>query len=236
MQPCPSVKATPLAWSCNPRWRSFSIGSRTRSALQQCSRWLLPIYSTATTTSLPTLQYQLQFISVSCVWCVRMLDFPLISSIASLHFGQIAQRYPLQQGHVLALLVSCFELQPDLEPLAILELRRHWLETMVFLMSCGCVQPVLTQVGQWAPTVDPHLTRSFIHSVLDIADPPYSAAFLTYFLPLFPRAITVEAMRAASDTRETVQAFISTIMVFLFFFLNFYIHSPAYSTLCNNKL
>ena len=121
---------------------------------------------------------------------------------------QIAQRYPLQQGNVLTVLIGCFEQQLELEPLAVLELRKHFLETMVFLMGCGCVQPVLMQVGRWALTVDPHLIRSFVHAVLDIADPPYSVPFLTLFIPLLPRAVTVEAMRAASDTREAVHAFV----------------------------
>ena len=107
--------------------------------------------------------------------------------------------------------VDCFELQPELEPLAVLELRRHFLESMVFLMTCGCVQPVLTQVERWAPTVDPHLTRSFVHSVLDVAGPPYSTAFLGLFIPLLPRVVTAEAMRANTDTADAVLAFLGII-------------------------
>ena len=109
-------------------------------------------------------------------------------------------------------MVDCFELQPELEPLAVLELRRHFLETMVFLMACGCVQPVLTQVKRWAPTVDPHLTRSFVHAVLDIAEPPYSPAFLELFIPLLSHVVTVESMRDISDTAETVLSFLSASM------------------------
>ncbi|EGC30354.1 TH1 family protein [Dictyostelium purpureum] len=91
----------------------------------------------------------------------------------------IVIRHPLHRSVVLNILASHFEVEAqDLESLAILEMRKNVIDNIVYLFSCGYVIPVLDTIEQWAPKIDPSLTRYFINQVLDIIEPPYSTTFM----------------------------------------------------------
>ncbi|XP_049850017.1 negative elongation factor D-like [Schistocerca gregaria] len=100
---------------------------------------------------------------------------------------EIVATHPLQRFEALQVLISGFETDPSLGPLDALNLKKLMVETLVYLVECGYVMPVISQIEKWAPTIDPSLTRHFLTCLLDIISPPFSRAFLIPIIYLIAR-------------------------------------------------
>jgi hypothetical protein len=46
-----------------------------------------------------------------------------------------------------------------------LDLRKNILDTMIYLMECGCVLPVLKRIQHWTSKIDQSLLRHFVIKV-----------------------------------------------------------------------
>jgi hypothetical protein len=65
-----------------------------------------------------------------------------------------------------------------------LDLRKNILDTMIYVMECGCVIPVLNRIKRWTSKIDQSLLRHFVIKVLEMISPPFSNEFVHKFLDI----------------------------------------------------
>lgn len=133
--------------------------------------------------------------------------FNLTTEHTPLHLAlidEIAECHPLLHQRILQLLVRLFEKPlPELEILVQLELKKTLLDRMVHLLSKGCVVPVMTYIKKcWEhQDTDVSLIRHFVTEVLDMISPPYTAEFVSLFLPFIENKDITGSLR-----NEEIQA------------------------------
>jgi negative elongation factor C/D len=120
---------------------------------------------------------------------------------------EICARHPLQRPTVLDILVKSFEMEPELDALAALDLKRNLLDNIIFIMSCGYVLPVMDTIEHWTPKIDQSLIRYFVVKVLEMVEPPFSYAFVQSLLRIVGSSGTTEALKSG-DSRDIVAQFI----------------------------
>jgi negative elongation factor C/D len=125
----------------------------------------------------------------------------LIQEIASLH--------PFQQSRVLDILVQCFELDSDLDPLSALDLRKTLLDVMLYLMEVGHVMPVINRIRKWSSKIDQSLLRHVIGRLLDSFAPPFSDEFVAEFQPIV-KLVNTDAFKNNAEHMSTINIILGT--------------------------
>lgn len=126
------------------------------------------------------------------------------SPIHLILLDEIVHNQRLLHDKILNLLIKLFQTSfTDLDNLVQIQLKRTIIDRMIHLISNGHVMPVIAFMNRcWKEQdTDASLIRHFITEVIDMVRPPYSAEFLTLFLPL------VEEFR--SDEEKSYQEFIN---------------------------
>jgi negative elongation factor C/D len=129
-----------------------------------------------------------------------LIHLGLLQEISSLH---VFQRIP-----VLDVLVASFEVEIDLDPLATLDLRKNILDTMIYVMECGCVIPVLNRIKRWTSKIDQSLLRHFVIKVLEMISPPFSNEFVHKFLDII-NSLSPESLKL-QETATLLASFCGT--------------------------
>ena len=86
-------------------------------------------------------------------------------------------------------------------------LRRRLLECLLWLLTRGCVFPVLAKLHEWLKTADYSLVRHLFTQLLTLCSPPYSEAFGRKLLAMVKEARTLEAHRS-DEQRRGLKAFV----------------------------
>lgn len=77
----------------------------------------------------------------------------------------IVQLHSFQRPKVLDLLSKILERSTGLNPISDLEVKKTFIDTLIFLIHCGHVLPSLEMIHKWASTTDQSLVRYFILQV-----------------------------------------------------------------------
>jgi negative elongation factor C/D len=124
---------------------------------------------------------------------------------------EIAACHKLQHPFILDLLKRLIEgSYPMLEVHVQMELKRHLVEHLVQLLSCGYVLEVVNYMHRCMKTenLDHSLIRHFISEVLNIIQPPYSAEFGSVFLPLVQNQ-DISGPLVNADATDIVSQFVA---------------------------
>ena len=105
---------------------------------------------------------------------------------------EIAVLHPLLREDVFAVFVVQLDQDhPGVNTLLIGELRKTILDRLLFLVQLGFVAPVLAYLRRKTGELDHSLITYFVHSLLDMIEPPYSGEFVGQLLPVIsPPALT----------------------------------------------
>jgi TH1 protein len=103
------------------------------------------------------------------------------------------------RDRVCRLLAAAFDIRPDLDALAVVQLKKNLLDVLIFLMKLGYVTPVLELVERWNATLsaDQSLIRYALFRMLSMARAPYSPLFCGVILRIVARAHTLQGIRIA---------------------------------------
>ena len=126
--------------------------------------------------------------------------------------GSIAEAHPGLQGEVCDLVHAILIHEPgkeaeDVSAETAVTLRRRLLECLLWLLTRGCVFPVLAKLHEWLKTADYSLVRHLFTQLLTLCSPPYSEAFGRKLLAMVKEARTLEAHRG-DEQRRGLKAFV----------------------------
>ncbi|RHZ31863.1 hypothetical protein DYB26_011613 [Aphanomyces astaci] len=130
--------------------------------------------------------------------------FPVVMSLLrqaiALHVGQ----WPT----VFQVLVTSVRLQPESNPVKVLETKKETLRCMVHLMTCGYIFPVLHFIATQTDDLDQALLRHFIQLVLMRIAPPYSLRFTTVLSDILLHPKVSQALRTCPvETKAKLKEF-----------------------------
>ena len=145
------------------------------------------------------------------VWARRVLTTPQFSGARfNLVFlppvlrllVRIAHTHPGLQGEVCAVVHAVLVHEPpsdseDVSSLTLVSMRRSLVDVLLWLLTEGCVFPVLGVLQEWLAHADLSLVRHLIASLLALCAPPYSPAFGRQILRMLKAPLTLEAHRGA---------------------------------------
>ena len=118
------------------------------------------------------------------------------SNIVPAHLAlmeQIATHHELLHPSVFSLLKDMFDVQYNVDPLLVLDLRRMLLDRLLYLLSLGYALPVMQFVLERVRSNDLTLTIHFVSQALAICSAPFSAQWVESFVKL----LTVEEVTAS---------------------------------------
>lgn len=91
---------------------------------------------------------------------------------------EIAATHPVLQPHCTKILFDAFIVETTMDPNIASVARKKFMEYAVFLMEYGYVIPVLKKVEGLVGRVDQSLIRHFLLNTLEMAESPFSLAFI----------------------------------------------------------
>ena len=98
---------------------------------------------------------------------------------------EIAFRHESLSSIVLAIVKKCFYAKNDLDPLQSIEIKRVFLDVIIYLMQLGYVIPTLQTVHDLIlERMDMSLIRHIINSIIDMIEPPFSLDFISKFVEI----------------------------------------------------
>ncbi|CAK4102669.1 unnamed protein product [Aphanomyces euteiches] len=109
---------------------------------------------------------------------------------------------------VFQVLVIALRLNPDANPVKVLEMKKETLRCMVHLMTCGYVFPVLHFMSTNTDEFDQALLRNFVQLVFARIAPPYSNRFTLAWCTLLLHPKVVQALRTCpAETKAKLKEF-----------------------------
>ncbi|KAF0695968.1 Aste57867_13240 [Aphanomyces stellatus] len=118
------------------------------------------------------------------------------------------QAHVAQWPTVFQVLVTSLRLQPDSNPVKVLDMKKETLRCMVHLMTCGYVFPVLHFISTHTDELDQALLRNFIQFVLVRVSPPYSTRFAIELCRVLLHTKVLQALRTCPpDTKTKLKEF-----------------------------
>jgi len=152
------------------------------------------------------------------VWARRVLTTPQFSGARfNLSFlppvlrllASIARAHSSLHGEVCATVHAVLMHEPpsdaeDVSSLTIVGLRRMLLDLLLWLLTEGCVFPVVAVLRAWLQDADLSLVRHLIHATLTLCAPPYSVAFGKQLLAMIKAPRTLEAHRTTEAKQPLV--------------------------------
>ncbi|ETW00247.1 hypothetical protein, variant 1 [Aphanomyces invadans] len=125
----------------------------------------------------------------------------LLRQAISLHVAQ----WPT----VFQVLVTAVRLQPESNPVKVLETKKETLRCLVHLMTCGYIFPVLHFIATQTDDLDQALLRNFIQLVLARIAPPYSLRFTTALSRILVHPKVSQALRTCpAETKTKLKEFV----------------------------
>jgi len=101
---------------------------------------------------------------------------------------EVCTLHPLQRAKVLQTIKASFDLteipSTSMDAISKLELKKKFLDILVFLIIHGYVLPVLDTIILWSEDEDIALTRYFLSQLFALISPPFSFDFLLKILKI----------------------------------------------------
>ncbi|KAJ3085813.1 Negative elongation factor C/D, partial [Quaeritorhiza haematococci] len=112
---------------------------------------------------------------------------------------EMAIRRPLQRPQIFRVFVQNFERPYEtMTPLQANEVRKKFLDRMIFMMKVGYVIPVTRYILKHGAEVDDSLTVYFLKTLLSMIEPPYPTELVGDLIKIIDRISSVDLIRSTS--------------------------------------
>lgn len=125
---------------------------------------------------------------------------------------QIAFLHESLRPSILGLLNECFDTSVELDATIVLQLKRMYLDAMLYLLKLGHVMPILDVIASLFHSIDMSLVRFVMSKIFEAVQPPFSSEFATRLLHLLQMDRARSALRRLQDKqRQEIEKFLSMI-------------------------
>lgn len=129
---------------------------------------------------------------------------------------QIAFLHESLRPSILHLISECFDMRFELDATIVLQLKRMYLDGMIYLLKLGYVMPTLDVISNLCTTMDLSLVRFVMFKLFDVIQPPYSAEFVTRLLQMLQLGRCKQALRRLQDKhKKEIETFLSMLLLLL---------------------
>lgn len=110
---------------------------------------------------------------------------------------------------MLEIVKTCFAIKTELDPLQVVEIRRVYLDVLVYLIQTGYVLPTLNTLYKIiSENLDLALVRHIASKIASMTEPPFSPEFVAGFSKILCQA--KDAIKSTKDIRPFVEHVLST--------------------------